>query len=392
MTIHGAVILVHAMSLQSMFKSHEHRTALTNSGHRIEYIPKRKFEDLKQLHQLHQVGALEDGEYETARRIASLQSLNLTPQLHQAAESRNYEAGPMRDMPKLACSKENAFSLAGQQLVLPILNDARWTKYVDKLQFKVLCAVHKIPTFETIWVLSELEEFHTIMPLLPNRFVLKSNKASQRNLIIPDKTKKSVPDLMMKMKGWDKPYWNKKDEPQYEFTKTKIFVEEFIDPIPPDIKVIVANGKPTLLWIDEERQTSTGARRTVYAVTADGEGIERLDDCQWGSFRPTGRDPALILELVDKGKIPELLQLSQIFKIDSPLVRLDWYWHKDQFFGSEVTLSPAGFSMECIPESCAQISLGSIPDSAWKGSGVVGGAERKAEREKFWHLRRRGST
>jgi nicotinic acid mononucleotide adenylyltransferase len=60
----GVVTLVHTMGLQSMFKSHEHRTALTDSGHRIDMLEKlqRKFE------RLHQVGALEDNEYETARK------------------------------------------------------------------------------------------------------------------------------------------------------------------------------------------------------------------------------------------------------------------------------------------------------------------------------------
>lgn len=43
------------------------------------------------------------------------------------------------------------------------------------------------------------------------------------------------------MKDWGAPYLDGASEPQYEYIRPKILVEELLDPIPDDIKVWVYN-------------------------------------------------------------------------------------------------------------------------------------------------------
>ena len=130
-------------------------------------------------------------------------------------------------------------------------------------------------------------------------------------------------------------------------------MEEFINPVPEDIKVILSNGKPTLLWVDEGRFAKNGHSRTIYAVNADGRSTRMLDDCLW-TYKLTGRDPALILELRAAGKIEELLRVAQMFEVELPIARIDIYWYKGRFYGGEVTLTSGAFAQHCISASCAR--------------------------------------
>ena len=83
-----------------------------------------------------------------------------------------------------------------------------------------------------------------------------------------------------------------------------------------------------------------------------------LDDCLW-TYKLTGRDPALILELRAAGKIEELLRVAQMFEVELPIARIDIYWYKGRFYGGEVTLTSGAFAQHCISASCARTALGS---------------------------------
>ena len=140
----------------------------------------------------------------------------------------------------LSCSKDNEFQRFGQKFIFPLLKATpkKWTKYVDKLHFKLLCAQKGLPTFSTLWVFARNTELYTIWSLLPKSFVLKSNKASGRNIIVRDKSKTTAAKLIAGMKKWGAPWWNKHKEAQYEQTTREWAPSTFFTC--PDINTFVA--------------------------------------------------------------------------------------------------------------------------------------------------------
>ena len=124
------------------------------------------------------------------------------------------------------------------------LNSNKYTKYVDKLQFKQFCKIHGVKCLKTIKVFDNSKDVD--FKRLGDTFVLKSNKGSGRNIICkngimitPFKGQKlhdKLPELYKKISKWHLPYWNYLKEPQYEYTTPKIYQEEFLNVVPNDIK------------------------------------------------------------------------------------------------------------------------------------------------------------
>jgi len=246
-------------------------------------------------------------------------------------------------------SKNNSFNNYGNKHIRHLLGDKKWTKYVDKLQFKELCKNLGIKTFKTLAIFDNPSDIKKLYNNLPNSFVIKSNKGSSRNIFVKDKRDHTVDNLVKKMKDFNDKYNN--EEPQYELYTPKIYIEEYIDPIPNDIKVILYNKKPTVLWADSNRFENH--ERTVYNIKVNT--IERLDDCMW-CFPNSNSDPDIIKEIKQKNKVKDMLDFSQRFNISIPLVRIDFYFYKDEFYAGEVTFS-SGNLQEKISESCAKLSL-----------------------------------
>lgn len=246
-------------------------------------------------------------------------------------------------------SKNNSFNNYGNKHIRHLLGDKKWTKYVDKLQFKELCKNLGIKTFKTLAIFNNPSDIKKIYQNLPNSFVIKSNKGSGRNIFVKDKKDHTVDNLIKKMKKFNDKYND--EEPQYELYTSKIYIEEYIEPVPSDIKVILYNKKPTILWVDNNRFENH--ERVVYNIK--DYTIERLDDCMW-CFPNSNSDPDIIKEIKQKNKVKDTIDFSQRFNLSIPLVRIDFYFYKDEFYAGEVTFS-SGNLQEKISESCAKLSL-----------------------------------
>jgi|SaaInlStandDraft_6_1057023.scaffolds.fasta_scaffold01035_3 hypothetical protein len=253
---------------------------------------------------------------------------------------------------------DNSFNNFGNNIILPLLNDPKWTKYVDKLKFKEVCHINNIKTFKTIRILKEPNELYNLQMNLPNNFIIKSNKGSGRNFIVKNVKsmykndyKKTIDTALEKLSNWADPYWNIDREPQYEYTTPKMFIEEFIDPIPFDIKVILYNKKPTIIWIDDGR-FSDNHKRYFYKI--DNDTISPIEDCVW-TYKHGGKFD-FVENLIKNNRIKDLINKSTKFDIDIPLVRVDFYWHNNDFYGGEVTFTSGSFDSN-IKESCAKIAL-----------------------------------
>lgn len=150
------------------------------------------------------------------------------------------------------------------------LDDPKWTTYVDKLALKDYAASKGIPTLKAIEVYDNADDID--FSIFPKDFILKSNNASARNLLVKNNIiindtgglknlqGKSIlePEVQNQvriiMHKWGDVYANGK-EPQYEYTVPKIYREEFITSqnVFVDLNYYISNGKATLLRLTEDK-------------------------------------------------------------------------------------------------------------------------------------------
>ena len=244
----------------------------------------------------------------------------------------------------------NSFNRYGRKYIVPLLSNYEISKHVDKLIYKDLCKKYNIKTFKTLYILKEPSDLYNLYDNLPNSFVIKSNKGSGRNVIVKDKYIITPEEILKKLENYNHPY-NPKTEPQYNYTIPKIYIEEYIDPIPPDIKILMFKNKPKILWIMEDRFNNL--KRSIYKFKNNQ--LIHLPNCYWG-HSSTSQKSELLDELIKKNKINYLIELTKKFKIDLPLVRYDFYWYKNDFYGSEITLTSEEFKAK-ISENCARYTV-----------------------------------
>ena len=193
----------------------------------------------------------------------------------------------------------------------------------------------------------EPNEIYNIFDSLPNSFVVKSNKGSGRNYIVSNKYESSPEIILEKLKNYNDPF-NPIKEPQYKYTIGKIYIEEYINPVPPDIKMFVFKNKPTILWIVEDRFNENN----IAFYRFEGNNLIHYPNCTWGKSS-VNKKSKLIDELIKNNKINYLLELTKRLNVDLPLVRYDFYWYKNDFYGGEITLTSEIFESK-ISENCAK--------------------------------------
>lgn len=244
-------------------------------------------------------------------------------------------------------NKRLNFNEYGFKFIVPHLDNSKWTVYVDKLLVKDYCKRNNIKTFKTIYVLKDPSELSIIYETLPTKFVVKSNKGSGMNYLVYNKYKTNFADILDRLKNYKNTY-NVKYEKQYEYTNAKLYIEELIEPIPADIKIIVFKNRPKILWIDDNRFKKH--TRNLYAFENDT--LIPLKNEFW-HYNQASENPRVFHDI--KHKIKELRSIVSTFdEIELDLYRLDLYYHNNEFYFGEVTLSSGAFS-ENISEECSNI-------------------------------------
>ena len=218
------------------------------------------------------------------------------------------------------------------------LDNEIFNKFVDKLLFKKYCQSKEIKTLNTIKIFNTLNEIN--FNKLPKSFILKSNKGSGRNIIVKNniciypykgvifhKNHRKFENYISK---WSDPY-NPKTEPFYEYTKPLIFLEEFIENIPEDIKIIVYKNKVQLIWIDNNR---FGERnRNFY-----NNKFIKLNYVT-SNHKSTNNNDYIINEIINDNIQNNIIDIAENISKDIPLdiIRVDLYYINKVIYSSEIT-------------------------------------------------------
>ena len=225
------------------------------------------------------------------------------------------------------------------------LDDPKWTTYVDKLALKEYADSKGIPTLKTLKIYDSADEID--FSGFPKDFILKSNKASGRNLLVKDDIilskrggLKSVEgeniidlDTQRKvrriMNGWGNPYVS--PEPQYEYTVPKIFLEELITSKHiVDVKYYISNGKATQIKIIEDNITA----HNDYFYDTNFEELDCPDI-------PYNQAKFKVADYRKHKKTFDRYVASITPDIDLDFYRIDFFLMDDKVMLSEITLTPA---------------------------------------------------
>lgn len=217
------------------------------------------------------------------------------------------------------------------------------TQYVDKYRVREYLETKKMNGLLPRLIkggITEPEEIREIWESLPEAFVIKCNHGCGYNILVPDKKKKCVDDIICQLCKWMKEdYWKINCEPQYKNVKKSILIEEYLGDNIQTYKFYCFNGKPKVLYVSANGENG---EKDLYLDYYDMN-WKHLDITLKGHLHaPISNDrPENFAEMVEIAK-----ELSQ----DFPFVRVDLYDVDGKIFFSELTFIPTGGNMELQPE------------------------------------------
>lgn len=242
-------------------------------------------------------------------------------------------------------SRDNVFNNFGKEYIIPAMDSPKWVQYIDKLEYKKLCDSIGVKTVPTLEILNEPNDLYRLQNKLPEKFVIKATKGCGRNIFIHDKSLMNIEKIINEIETFHEPY-DVENQPQYEYVKNRIFIEELIEPIPVDIKVIMYNQNPKIIWINRGR-FEENLEKSIYTI--ENNEMKFQPDCFW--HRKSSQ--ILNAQVADiKKKSNALLNICHKFNVDLPLYRLDFFWHDGEFYGSEITLTSGNFKSRIDNKCC----------------------------------------
>ena len=213
-----------------------------------------------------------------------------------------------------------------------------FVQFADKLLFKEYCRSKNVPTAKTLAVYEQTDYKKVDLDNFLPSYVLKSNKASGRVIVVKNNTvmgKKGGPlDADMKwmvinnsLSNWGRAHYS--TERFYEFIKPRIFIEEFLDPLPDDIKVFVVHNQVDVIQINRG-----------HGVNFYDADLNQLPYIKHYSYNFKGPSVYDVLK-ADPEKLARLhlVALSLASEVPLDLVRVDLFLIGDEFYGGEITLS-----------------------------------------------------
>lgn len=169
--------------------------------------------------------------------------------------------------------------------------------------------------------------------LLPNAFVLKMNHASNRNIVVKDKTKINQEEVRKQLNAWKKHnHAYSSFELHYKNIVPKIICEEYLEGVADqvyDYNIYCFHGKPEYIWCIK------GSHKPECQASFYNPNWELLP---FSYFYP--KDPILAPR---PEKLEEMLEISRILSAEFKHVRVDLYNLPDGrvLFG-EMTFSTCG--------------------------------------------------
>mgnify|MGYP002732100469 FL=1 len=222
-------------------------------------------------------------------------------------------------------------------------NNSTVTRCVDK--YKVRDYIKEqglselLPNF--IGAGSDAEEIREHWDEYPNQFVIKCNHGCGYNILVSDKRKFDVNDVVATISNWlREDYWKIYCEPQYKDVPKRFIIEEYLADDIKTYKFYCFNGSPEVCYISTNGENG---EKDLY--------LDYFDmDWNWLPITLEGHEH-------DKQKIEKPIGFEKMKKLaaqlskDFPFVRVDLYDVEGKVYFSELTFIPTGGNMKLTPAS-----------------------------------------
>lgn len=175
----------------------------------------------------------------------------------------------------------------------------------------------------------------------PNKFVVKCNHGCGYNILVDDKNKFDVENVVKQIDQWLKEdFWKIYCEPQYKFIEKRFLVEEYLADDIKTYKFYCFNGVPEVCYISSNGE--------------NGEKDLYLDyfDMNWNHLPISLHGHEHDKRPIDRPtSLDEMIKLSKELSKDFPFVRVDLYDVEGKVYFSELTFIPTGGNMKLTPKS-----------------------------------------
>lgn len=187
--------------------------------------------------------------------------------------------------------------------------------------------------------MTDANEIAELWDTLPESFVIKCNHGCGYNILVNDKSKTDVNEVVKQLDAWMKEdYWKYYCEPQYKDVEKCMLIEQYLADDIKTYKFYCFNGEPRVLYVSENGP--------------NGEKDLYLDyfDMEWNHL-----DITLDGHQHNKRTIecPESLDrmknMARKLSADFPFVRVDLYDVDGKVYFSELTFIPTGGNMKLTP-------------------------------------------
>lgn len=184
--------------------------------------------------------------------------------------------------------------------------------------------------------------------MLPNKFVLKVNNGSARNIIITDKNQLDEEKVCGQLKEWlGKNFYYTNFEIQYKDIVPKIICEEYLEGVAEnlyDYDVFCFHGEPKYIWCISGSHRK-GCKASFYDLNWNKQ--------PFSYGYPLDEEDAPRPENLDK-----MLELSRVLSKDFKHARVDWYQYpagKHGILFSEITFTTWSGMKHFVPEEYDRI-------------------------------------
>ena len=212
-------------------------------------------------------------------------------------------------------------------------------QYLDKKELSHL----KAPIIGTYDSVGEIN-----WKTLPNKFVIKKSNASGYNIVVTDKNKVSEKDVKRKIGKWmNTPFGYLTGQHHYEKMRPKIVVEEFIEEIGKEWRILCFNGRPEIVqmvhWLGEYDGSVHGGHLESGLVFADLEGkIVGIAKSINHSINQSINQRYKVGDNIDlPSDFKTMVETAVLIAKDFPFVRVDFFHGGGKLILSELTFTPA---------------------------------------------------
>jgi len=175
---------------------------------------------------------------------------------------------------------------------------------------------------------------------LPESFVLKPTHGAGWVIICKDKNRLDWDACIKEMEEWLKTnFYYQSFEWAYSQIKPRIVCEEFISDyageIPKDYKILCFNGKPELIWVDNERFGTH--KRSFY-------------DLKWNKLNIKKNYANDSINIEKPRALNEMIAISKKLSKNKPFCRVDLFYSRDKIYFGELTFYSGGGSKPFYPK------------------------------------------